>query len=206
MSIVKRRTESYQLPGSRVKEREQEIRKENRIMHACHRERTIGLLHLGLDLLGLPDEELDEGAVAAAMAAGGAEARAIIVGRQVQRVLGPLDEAEDDGVLLPGEEAPHRVKPEPRARGHQQQPDRVAEEEEVRVQGVCRHWCCLQREEMSQKKTHRMVRFATQRCRIFILAEKDGQISDRMEGELIGGREWIAGGRLIGQCTVDVTR
>ncbi|EMS54806.1 hypothetical protein TRIUR3_28829 [Triticum urartu] len=77
------------------------------------------------------------------MAAGGAEARAIVVGRQVQRVLGPLDEAEDDGVLLPGEEAPHRVEPEPRARGHdhEQQRDRVAEEEEIRVKGGRGHWC-----------------------------------------------------------------
>jgi hypothetical protein len=69
--------------------------------------------HLGLDGLGLADEELDEGGV---MPPAGAGAKVGgVVGRAVERVPGPLDEAEDNGVLLPRQELPHRVEAEPSA-------------------------------------------------------------------------------------------
>lgn len=74
-------------------------------------------LYLGLDGLGLADEELGEGGVEAApnRRAGAVAVAEVdgVVGRPVERVLRPLDEAEDNGVLLPRQELPHRVQAEP---------------------------------------------------------------------------------------------
>lgn len=97
-------------------------------------------LYLGLNGLGLADEELDERGVEAA-AGGGVEG---VVGRPVERVLGPLDEAEHNGVLLPRQEVPHRVQAEPGGgRGHEAgQHHHHGAQEERRMDGAHGH-CCL---------------------------------------------------------------
>lgn len=78
-------------------------------------------LYLGLDGLGLADEELGERGVEAAAAIAEVDG---VVGRPVERVLGPLDEAENNGVLFPRQELPHRVQGEPGGRRHQGQQQR----------------------------------------------------------------------------------
>ena len=84
-------------------------------------------LYLGLDGLGLADEKLGEGGVeAAARAVAVAEVDGV-VGRSVERVPRPLDEAEDNGVLLPRQKLPHRVQAEPGGRGHDGQQQRLLE-------------------------------------------------------------------------------
>ncbi len=110
-----------------------------------------------------------------------------VVGRRVARVLGPLDEAEHDGVLLPREELPHRVQAQPAAQSQQQQRKRRAADEQIPAgENHRRRHCCLllgktarERERRSKKKNNEMIQMCVRYVYIYVSSPErtpgDGQ-------------------------------
>lgn len=122
-----------------------------------------------------------------------------LVGRPVERVLGPLDEAEHNGVLLPRQEVPHRVEAElgggrrHEAAGQQQQ-RHGAEEQRRRVNGAHRHCCCCFSSEFGIEK-ERGMRGREDRGRRFRCTTRLATYQRRKERTLWEGR-WSKRGKM----------